>query len=372
MLQPANIFRLGIKELRGLAADPVLLIMILYAFSFAIYAASLIRFEVEGAAIGIVDEDRSELSRRIEGALLPPYFKPPVEIRADEIDPAMGSGRLLFVLEVPPKFEKDVLAGRRPTIQVNVDATAMTQAGNGATDLENIIAQEVLSYSGHAEGALRLPIDFSVRAAFNPNLKSEWFNSIMAVIDNITLLAVVLTGSALLREREHGTVEHLLVMPVRPAEIMISKIWANALVIMLAAISSLWFVVHVALRVPLAGSLLLFITGTLLYQIAAGALGILLATFTTSMGQFGLLLLPIVIVLDLLSGSATPLESMPAWMQLCMQFAPTTHFVSFAQGVLYRAAGLDILWPKLLALAGFTAVFLGVSLIRFRTAIVKL
>jgi ABC-2 type transport system permease protein len=368
-LRPGNTLRLGIKELRGLAADPVLLIMILFVFTFAVFSMSQVKFELEDISIGAVDEDQSELSRRIIGALLPPYFAAPVEIGANEIDPSMNSGRLIFVLEIPPKFEYDVLAGQRPTVQINVDATAMTQAGNGATYLQNIIAQETLSYAGRREGSMALPINLVVRTRFNPNLRTEWFNSIMAVINNITLLVVVLTGSALLREREHGTVEHLLVMPVRPTEIMIAKIWANGLVVVSAAAASLWLVVHEVIGVPLAGSMVLFVAGTILYQISVGALGILLATFTASMGQFGLLLIPVVTVLDLLSGSTTPMESIPLWLQHIMQFAPTTHFVAFAQAVLYRAAGLDIVWPQLLALAGFTIIFFGVSLTRFRTAI---
>lgn len=367
-----NIFRLGVKELRSLRADPVLLLMIGYAFTVAVYTlATGAKFEVEHASVGIVDEDRSELSRRIASALLEPYFTPPVEIRADEIDPSMDSGRFVFVIEVPPKFEFDVLAGRQPSVQVDVDATAMTQAGNGVIYLQNIIMQQALDYAERREVTTALPINLVIRTKFNPNRRSEWFNSIMAVINNITMLAVILTGAALIREREHGTVEHLLVMPVRPAEIMIAKIWANGLVIIIAAVLSLSFVIEGLIKVPIAGSMTLFIAGTIIYQISVGALGILLATFTGSMGQFGLLVLPVLVVLNLLSGSATPMESMPPWLQHVMQFTPTTQFVSFAQAVLYRAAGLDIVWPQLGALAGITIVFFGASLMRFRTAIVR-
>ena len=366
----SNVFRLGIKELRGLAADPVLLILILYVFTFAVYAmASGAKFEVENASIGVVDEDQSQLSRRIISALLPPYFATPVEIGADQIDPLMNSGRLIFVIEIPPKFEFDVLARRQPTVQINIDATAMTQAGNGATYLQNIILKETLSYAEHREGIAEMPINLAIRAAFNPNLRSEWFNSIMAVINNITMLAIILTGAALIREREHGTVEHLLVMPVRPAEIMLAKMWANGLVIVVAAVLSLWFVVHMWLRVALVGSIPLFVLGTILYQVSVSALGILLATFATSMGQFGLLVTPVLVILNLLSGSTTPTESMPLSLQYIMQLAPTTHFVSFAQAVLYRAAGVDIVWPQLAVLAAITSVFFGVSLTRFRTAL---
>jgi len=369
-LRPANVFRLGIKELYSLRTDPILLVMIVYAFTFAVYAqATGAKTEVENVAVGIVDEDDSELSRRIAGAILEPQFKRAVELTPSEIDPGMNSGRFVFVLEVPPKFEFDVLAGRRPTVQIDVDATALTQAGVGSSYIQNIIEQEALGYLQHREGTVSAPINFVLRTAFNPNHKSEWFLAIMAVINDITMLTVVLTGAALIREREHGTVEHLLVMPVRPAEIMIAKIWANGLVIVAVAILSLWFVVHSLLRVPLSGSTLLFIAGTVLYVISVAALGILLATFTATMGQFGLLVVPVLVILNLLSGSATPLESMPAWLINVMQITPTIHFIGFAQNVLYRAAGLDIVWPQLAALAAVTTVYFGVSLMRFRTTL---
>ena len=370
-MRPSNILRLGIKELYGLAADPVLLFLVLFVFTFTVYSISLVKFEVERGSVAIVDEDHSELSRRIAGALLEPYFVPAVEIAADEIDRSMGSGRFLFVIEIPPKFEQDVLADRRPTVQINVDATAMTQAGNGAVYLQNIIVQEALSYAGRNEGTMALPINLVVRSEFNPSLRTEWFNATMAVVNNITLLAIVLTGAALLREREHGTVEHLLVMPVRPAEIMTAKILANGVVIVLAATASMLLMVHAAIGVPLAGSVPLFVAGTILYQISVGALGILLATFTGSMGQFGLLVIPVIIILDLLTGAATPLESIPRWLQDVMQFTPTTHYVSFVQAVLSRGAALDIIWPELVSLVVFAVIFFGVSLMRFRTAIIS-
>jgi len=363
----ANVFRLGVKELYSLRADPILLVMIVYAFTFAVHAqATGAKTEVENVAVGIVDEDDSELSRRIAGAILEPQFKRAVQLTPDEIDPGMNSGRFVFVLEIPPKFEQDVLSDKHPTVQIDVDATALSQAGVGATYLQNIIEQEALGYLQHREGTLTSPINLVMRTAFNPNHYSEWFLGIMAEINNITMLAVVLTGAALIREREHGTVEHLLVMPVRPAEIMLAKIWANGLVIVSVALLSLWFVVHALLRVPLAGSTILFLSGAVLYEFAVCALGILLATFTGTMGQFGLLVIPVLVILNLLSGSATPPESMPDWLINVMKITPTPHFVSFAQNVLYRAAGLDIVWPQLAALAVITMAFFGVSLMRFR------
>ncbi|HWJ73133.1 MAG TPA: ABC transporter permease [Kaistia sp.] len=363
----ARVFRLGVKELYSLKADPVLVFLIIYAFSFAIYAVSTgAKMEVENASVAIVDEDQSPLSRRLTDAILPPYFKAPQAIGANEIDEVMDKGRFVFVIEIPPNFEHDAIAGRQPALQINVDATAMSQAGNGASYLQSILLQEAVAVLG--SGSIQ-PIDLVVRAKFNPNLQSAWFTALMQVINNITMLSVILTGAALIREREHGTIEHLLVMPVTPAEIMLAKIWANGAVIIVAAALSLFAVVERLLGVPVAGSIPLFLGSATLYLFSVTALGILIATASTSMAQFGLIVMPVLIVMNLLSGSTTPLESMPQWLQIAVQGSPSTHFVALSQAILYRGAGLDIIWPRLAALVVIGAVFFAVALLRFRKAL---
>jgi len=363
----ARIFRLGVKELYSLKADPVLMLLIVYSFTFAIYAvATGAKMEVENASVAIVDEDRSPLSGRLVDAILPPYFKPPQQISAGEIDEVMDSGRFVFVIEIPPKFEQDAIAGRKPSLQIDIDATAMSQAGNGASYLQSILMQEAVAALGTSGGQ---PINLVVRARFNPNLQSAWFTALMQVINNITMLSVILTGAALIREREHGTIEHLLVMPVTPAEIMLAKIWANGAVIILAAAFALWAVVERLLGVPVQGSIPLFLGSATLYLFSVTSLGILIATASTSMAQFGLIVMPVLIVMNLLSGSTTPLESMPSWLQVVMQVSPSTHFVALSQAILYRGAGLDIIWPRLAALILIGAVYFGLALARFRKAL---
>lgn len=367
-----NIYRLGIKELHSLRSDPVLALLIVYAFSYAVYeVATGVKFDVADAAVAVVDEDRSVLSQDIADAILGPHFRKPVEIGADEVDEAMNEDRYVFVLDFPHDLERDVLAGRRPTIQLAVDATAMTQAGNGAAYLQSIVARQVADFLRARGVQTASPINLVVRTKFNPNGVSAWFTSVMEVVNNITMLSIILAGAALIREREHGTLEHLLVMPVAPIEIMLAKIWANGLVIVVAALLSLWLVVHLLIGVPIAGSVTLFIAGAVIYQFSVTALGILLATFTSSMPQFGLLAMPVMIVMTLLSGSSTPLEAMPAWLRTTMLFSPSTHFVSFSQAVLYRDADLSMVWPELSMLTGIGAAFLVMSLLRFRRAIVS-
>ncbi|WP_374546892.1 ABC transporter permease [Rhodoblastus sp.] len=365
-----RIQRLSVKELRSLVADPILLVFILYVFSVAVYQiAAGVKFEVENARVAVVDEDQSELSRRIASALLPPLFRSADQIGPKDIDPGMDRGRYVFVIEIPPKFESDLLAGKKPSVQINVDATAMALAGNGAVDIENIILQESASFLTRAGGVAAQPVDLVVRAKFNPDLHSVWFTSVMQVINNIAILSIILTGAALIREREHGTIEHLLVMPVTPLEIMLAKIIANGAVIVGASILSLFIVVRGLLGVPIAGSTALFVVGAILFMFSVTSLGLLLATFARTMPQFGLLALPVIVILYLLSGSSTPLETMPGWLQTIMQFTPNTQFVAFSQAVLYRGAGIDLVWPQMLAMAAIGLTTLAVCRGRFSKTI---
>jgi len=366
-----NIYRLVIKELRSIRADPMMLVLVVYTFTVAVYTvATGASTEATDLTVGVVDEDNSDLSHRLVDALNPPLFKRPVLINADEIDANMNDGRLIFVLEVPPSFESKLLAGRDPSLQVNVDATAMAKAGNGAVYLQTIIAQEIAKFQAGREGATSQPANVVIRAKFNPDMYAYWFSSVMQIVNNITMLAVILTGAALIREREQGTVEHLLVMPVVPPEIMLSKIIANGLVILIAAGLSLALVVQWLLKVPIAGSLTLFLAGATLYALTVAALGILLGTIATTMGQFALLAAPVLLVMQLLSGGATPMESMPVWLQHVMRIiSPTPHFVAFSQAVLYRGADLSIVWPELVAMAVIGSIYFAFALSRFRRVI---
>ena len=363
----ANIFWLGTKELRSFLKDFVLLGLVIYAFSVAIIAqAQSSSQEVRNASVAIVDEDNSELSRRIAHAFLPPFFQTPEPIAERDIVPSMNSGRYTFVIDVPPSFQRDVLGGRRPTIQLDVDATAMVQAGLGADYAQQIIITEINDFLSRREGNPLSQVNLVVRIAFNPNVTTAWFTSVMGIINSITTLAIILAGAAVVREREHGTMDHLLVMPLTPFEIAMSKIWANGLVIVVAVGLSLRLVVHGLLAVPIAGSIPLFLIGAAVYLFFATAIGIFLGTIARSMPQLGLLYLLVFLPLNMLSGSNTPLESMPAWLATIMQASPSMHFVSFAQAILYRGAGFTVVWPQFVIVALIGGVFLWLALLRFR------
>ena len=363
----ANIFQLGIKEMRGLSAIVMLLFLIGYAFTLSIYTASRAMPEtLSRAAIAIVDEDESPVASRITSAFYPPYFTVPQVISQYEMDRRMDVGLDTFALDIPPNFQRDLLAGKSPTIQLNIDATRMSQAFTGGGYVQSIVTSEVNEFANRYRSVPPLPVDLAMRSRFNPNLTKSWFGAITNVITSVTMLSIVLTGAALIREREHGTIEHLLVMPVTPSEIMLSKIWSMGLVVLVASGISLAFVVQGLLAVPIQGSLWLFLVGTALHLFATTCMGIFLATIAGSMPQFGLLLMLVLLPLQVLSGATTPRESMPEIIQNIMLAAPNTHFVILAQAILFRGAGLDVVWPQLAALLGIGTILFLLALRRFR------
>ena len=287
-----------------------------------------------GAAIGVENLGRGCAFGDFDiNAFQPPLFLPPKLVSREEMDARMDAGLDTFALNIPPNFQQDVLAGRSPRIQLNTDATRVSQAFSGSGYVQTIVTGEVQTWSQRYRSTPTTPVvEVQDRVRYNANLTRSWFGGVVALIDMITMLSVLLTGSALIRERERGTVEHLLVMPVTPAEIMTSKVWSMGLVVLVASALSMKFVVQGWLGVPIQGSVPLFVCGTALHVFAVTSLGMFLATFARTMPQFALLMIMVLLPLQMLSGGMTPRESMPEWVQQVMLAAPTTHFVMLVPG----------------------------------------
>jgi len=365
-----NIFWLGLKEVRSLVSDKVMLLFVIYAFTMAIYIqATGTSNDVNNASIAFVDEDNSALSKELFTVFYPPRFQVPKKISASEIEEAMDKGLFMFVVVIPPRFEEDFCFGRNPEIQINIDATAMQQAGIGTNYIKNILSKRISNFLKRTDENQSPPVNLIIRKLFNPNGISSWFLSVVAIINQVTLLTIVLTGAAVIREREHGTLEHLLVMPLTAFEIAMAKVWANGLVILIAAGVSLFCVAEMALGVPFAGSHLLWFFGVTLYLFFATALGIFLGTISRSMAQFALLNILVVLVLQLLSGGSTPVESQPEWLQRMTFFLPSRHFVSFSQIIIYRGGGLSAVWSQFLMVSAIGLGFFMYSLALFRKSI---
>ncbi len=362
-----NIRQLGVKELRGLLRDPIMLALILFSFTVTVYMSATGAGEgLHKANIAIVDEDQSLLSTRIVEAFQMPYFMPPQMISAAEMDRRMDAGLDTFALNIPPEFQRDLLAGKRPALQLNVDATRMAQAFGGSGQVQQIVAAEIAEFESRYRATATMPADLVLRPRFNPELNGGWFQAVMGIVNSVTMLSIILTGAALIREREHGTIEHLLVMPVTPVEIMLSKVWSMSSVVLLGSFLSLTVMVQLVLGIPLQGSMALFVLATALHLFATASLGIFMAVAAGSMPQFGILLMLVLLPLQVLSGAQTPRESMPELVQTIMLAAPNTHYVILSQSVLFRGAGLDVVWPQLLALLVIGVALFSFSLRQFR------
>ncbi|MEP1385560.1 MAG: ABC transporter permease [Paraglaciecola sp.] len=365
-----NIFWLGTKELRSIMSDAGMVILIIYSFTLAIYGQATATSEnVNNASVAIVDEDHSALSGIIANALYPPYFNVAELIAADQVNAAMDQSQFMFVVEIPPNFERDIREGRQPKVQINVDATAVSQASLGSSYIQSIVTKEVSLFVNRTDNSTQSSVELVKRFAFNPNATGMWFGAINALINQISIITIILTGSALLREREHGTIEHLMVMPLTSFQIVMAKVWANGLVILIAYGVSLYFIVGWALDVPLAGSSLLLLIGTSLYLFAAAAIGIFLGTIASTMAQFGLLVMMVIIPLMTLSGGMSPIESQPQLIQPVTWFLPSRHFVSFSQAVVFRGADFSIIWPQLVTMVSLGGLFFGGSLLLFRRSL---
>ena len=367
-----HIWSLGLKEIMGIGRDPLLIVLIIYSFTVSVYVtAKAAPDAIDHAAIAVVDEDNSALSKRITDAFMPPLFQKPVLLARPDIDRVLDRGKFTFVVVIPPNFQEKVLADNDPEVQVNVDATRMAQAFTGNGYIQSIIQNTVKDFVQETTpaSAVTYTAEALIRNRFNPNLTKRWQSAMNQLINNIAMIALILTGAALIRERERGTLEHLLVTPVNPVEIMIAKVWSMSLVVLVATGVSLVWMIHGVLEVPLAGSFWLFMAGVLIGLFAMTSLGIFLACFARDMPQLGILMILVLMPMNILSGGNTSQDSMPEFIQYVMMFAPTTYFVEFSDAILFRGAGLQLIWKTFLGIFLLGAGYFFVALSRFRKTV---
>ena len=361
----SNVWHLGGKEVRSFFTDYALFALLVFMFSFSVYSVSQnATTEVKDAALAVYDQDRSALTYRIRDAMIAPQFKQVDDIDGNRIDRAMDLGEYNFVLVIPPDYTADLLAGKRPELQLLVDATAMSQAGVGSVYISQIVHRETAAYLGqHGNEA---PFEPVVNALFNDNLRSEWFMPLNQLVGNAGLLTILLVGAAVIREREHGTIEHLLVMPVDANEIVMAKILANGLIILVSSVLSLLLVMHHAVGVPINGSLTLFVFCEAVYLFAMAGLGVLLATQAPTMPQFSLLSIIVYVSAFLLSGSNSPIENLPAAARAISELSPMTQFGAISKDIIFRGAGWSVIRHRVAITAVSGILFTALAVIRFR------
>ncbi len=356
-----RIRRMVIKELRQLFRDPktkriifVSPVLQLILFGYAVNT------DVRNVATFVVDHDRTELSRRVVDAFTASgYFRVVgTSDRSADVGAALDHGRAAVGLEIPAGFTRDLVAGRAPAIQLVVDGTNSNTA-TVASGYAAKIAQELGARLAAARGApRRAGVELRARAWFNPSLESRVYN-VPAVIGVIVLLmSLLLTAMAVVREREMGTLEQLMVSPLTPGEIMLGKTLpvAGVALVQLALVTTvalLWF------HVPLRGSVAALLLAALLFILAGLSMGLLISTWSNTQQEAFLAMFLFILPAIILSGFLYPVDTMPALFQKLTLLNPLRHFLEVVRSIFLKGAGIRELWQQfailgLMAAAGIT------------------
>lgn len=361
-----------VKEIRQLTHDRALFAYIVYIFTLDIViAAGSVSLEVHRAPVAVRDGDYSAASREFAGRFLPPYFTPLHDGGGDVA--LLDSGRAKCVLDIAPGFERDLRRNERPAkVQALVDASQANSGylvANYATRITALYAEE-WSQRRLVDAGIDprdLPaIANEVRLWHNADLREPWFSTISELLSMMTVACILLPAAAMVREKERGTIEQLLVSPLSPLQVMLAKIVSMSLVMLAGTAVALYGIMVPIFHVPMRGSAALFFALTVLYAFTNAGLGLVAATYARNSAQIGMVVLLLVTPIIMLSGTWTPLASMPAWLRAAMLLSPLRHFVDIAYGILLRGAGLDTLWQPVLAMAVLGVALFAWGRARFR------
>lgn len=377
-IRARRLWPLLLKELRQIKSDKKLVVSLilpptlqLIIFGFALNP------HVTGLRLGVVDESRSSESRELVSAFVESNsFRLAASFgSAVELSRALSAGELDAGLVVPSDFAKRRARQATAKVQLLIDAVNSNTAGIASsyaariiTSLNERLAQArpaVTLETPRAPVSTRGKLVARVALLFNPALQSAWF-----IVTGVIGILLVLNGSiigsaALVREKEAGTIEQLLMTPAQAAEIVTAKI-APLFVLLSTQIILGLTAGYLVFDLPLRGSLLLLFVAGMLCVLAGIGIGTFLATFSKSQQQAQLMSFFVNPPLSMLSGATTPIEAMPGWMQPFTLFNPISHFAVIARGILLKSAGLEVLWPHFAALVGFAVVLVSVSAWRFR------
>ena len=369
-----RILAMTVKELKQLIRDPALLLIIVYFFTADVYlAGSGINLSLKNASIMVIDRDHSEASRELIHRFRQPYFDLKGEITSkNEAEDLLNTGKILAVLDIPENFQKQLLQSQSVSVQFQVDSSNTvlgTLATTYATEITASFGQDfVVKRLGiNSEQLAALPIiQNRHRVLYNPNRIDGWFMSISELLTVITILSLMLPAAAAVREKERGTIEQLAVSPLSSLQILLPKVISMGLVILIGVAACLFLIIIPIFELPIKGSLGLFFAVTALYVFTTSGIGLFVATISRNLGQMAMLGILILMPILLLSGAWTPPEAMPQVMRWAMTISPLYYFNEMGYAILFKGAGLDIIWDSLLGLSVLGGFFFNFGVWRFR------
>jgi ABC-2 type transport system permease protein len=369
---------LSMKEIRQLLRDRALFAYTVYIFTAnIIIAAGGASNELRDSPVRVHDADRSAASRDLIYSFQPPRFRLAGEVDSpDEMLSLLDRGETQMVLDIPPDFDASLRRQRVAHVQALIDTSQANTGYLASSYAARIVARfaedraqrNVIQAGGDPR---RLPlIKNEVRVWYNPGLNDKWFNTISELLTMVTVACILLPAAAMIREKERGTLEQLLVSPLTPLQIMLSKLFSMMLVMLSGTAVAIFGIMMPLYHVPFVGSIPLFFLIAALYAFTNAGLGLAAATFARNSAQVGLVVLLMVMPIVMLSGTWTPMESMPAWLRTLMYFSPLRHFIEVAYGILLRGAGFSLVWDSVAAMAAIGVALFALGLARFRTQFV--
>jgi ABC-2 type transport system permease protein len=356
------------KEFSQLFRDVPMLLILAWAFTGAVYTSGHgIATELHQYPVVVLDLAQGRESRELVSRFRAPYFK--IVGRAgsdDEVVAWLDQGRASLAVVVPPDFERRLREGAARFQVISDGSQSMTATLAGAHIASIAHGYSVERLQAGRLGVGRVPqVEVRPRVEYNPNLVDTWFSSLLEVLNQATMIAMLLAAAAMVREREYGTVEHLLVSPLRPIELFAAKLVPVVALVPLAVVGSVLAVVHGAFDTPIRGSVALFYAVTVVYVFAMASLGLGIAVLARNMGQAMMMLLLIMYPMMLLSGVFTPLESQGTAMRTVGLLSPVRHYVDFGYQVLFKGNGLAYVWHDVVGILVLGVVLFVLSVRRF-------
>jgi ABC-2 type transport system permease protein len=365
------------KELAQIVRDLPLVTILVWAFTAAIYSAGQGRAtETMNVATAIYDLSQSPASREYLSHLQPPYFRTVAYLhRESDVTAWLDDGKAALVVVIPPDFQRNIDGAGQAQIQVLTDGAVAMQATVSVAYIAAISAKysvTVLERRGRLAGATRArgpTLDERLRVKFNPNMLSSWFAALLELLNMCTMVSLLVTAANLVREKEHGTVERLLVSPARPVEIFLAKIIPTVVLVLILSSCSFLFVLVPVFGLPIRGSLLLFYSVTALYVFAMASMGIAIALVARNMAQAVMIMILILQPMIFLSGAWNPPESMSPWLQGISLVSPLRYYIDFAFGVILKGNGVSVLVWDIVGIAILGAILFTFSLLWFERSL---
>ncbi|HWR15306.1 MAG TPA: ABC transporter permease [Terriglobales bacterium] len=357
------------KRTRFVLIGPPILQMLIFG-----YAATL---EIKHASTAIVDYDNSpesrELISRMEGS---PYFD--IQVRTqdrNELHTLIDRGDVVLALQINSGFSRELQKGGTASVQAIVDAsnsnTALIAVGymnRVAADFAKTYQQESLGRTSPLMASQMPSVSVEHRPWFNPDLRSQWF-FVPGVMGNLMLvIIIILTAFAVVREREIGTLEQIMVTPIRQSEFILGKTIPFFLIglmdaALITAVGTLWF------GIPLRGSLMVLTAGTVLFLLCMLGTGLLISTVSSTQQQAMISAFFFIMPAIIFSGFSSPISSMPEWLQIVSYADPLRYFLVILRGVYLKGVGFSVLWPQMASMAAFALLILSFSILRFRKSL---